>query len=416
MAEKDAPRWGLRPLMIVQAGGQGSRMDVLTRERAKPALPFAGNHRLIDFPLSTAAGAGFSEVWVSDQYQSSSMDDYLAGGRPWDLDRNHGGFRRMSPQEGGGGSQIEGFAGGNAEDLFSLLDQIGVLDPDLLIVTSADSIYSFDLAGAMARHLASGAGCTVLTSHVGRSEAKQKMVVEVEKGREEGRVTSVAYKPSKASTGTVATEVFLYDPAVLKRTFARLVAKQAASAETELGDFGDQLLPELVRRKQVRAEPMTGYWKDVGRPQAYLQAHRDLLAGRVDVFSHPSRPILAPVTGGPAGLVSGNGSVENSMIGLGSVVRGRVVRSVLGPGVTVQAGALVQDSVLFGDTLVEAGAQVHTSIVDTGVTIGRKARVGQEPSGTRLSDDQICMIGKDSTIGRGAELSTGTRMEPGSTA
>lgn len=404
---------GVRPLAIVQAGGQGSRMDVLTRERAKPALPFAANHRLIDFPLSALAAAGISDVWVSDQYQASSMDDYLAGGRPWDLDRNRGGFRRMSPQQGSGSPLSEGFSSGNADDLYRLRDQIDLFDPTVLIVMSADSIFSVDVVDLVTTHLASGAACTMVTAEIGLQEARHKMVVSIAGGGQQGVVAAVDYKPERAAGGTVATEIFLYDPAALRSSLEALVRRHGQGNDTGLGDFGERLIPDLVERRSVRSVPVQGYWKDVGRPQAYLQATRDLLAGRVDVFDHPDRPVLAPVTGGPPGLVDAEATVQASMLGPGSVVRGTVRRSVIGPRVHIEAGAIVEDSVLFGDTRVEAGARLCAAIVDEGTWIGRDARVGSPLAGTRISDDALVLVGRECRIGRTATLPAGSRLEPG---
>lgn len=408
---------GLRTLAIVQAGGQGSRMDVLTRERAKPALPFAGTYALIDFPLSSLVASGIVDVWVSVQFQSSSFDGYLAGGRPWDLDRSRGGFRRITPEQGSGAGHDEGFSHGNADGLFRMREAIRTVDPDVLIVMSADHIFSLDLQPVIARHLDRGAECTLVTAEVGVQEAAHKMVVHA---RADGKVTAVDYKPDSTDVGVVATEIFLYRPSVmldlLDELWRELHPEADDDDDTGLGDFGDHLIPTLVDRGRVWAEPITGYWKDVGRPQAYLQAHRDLLAGRVDVFGHPRRPVLSPGIGRPPGWVGEGGVIEDSMVGPGCTVRGRVVRSVLGPGVEVQAGALVEDSVVLADCTVEAGAQVRTSVLDTGVRVGRDARIGAPPAGTRLTDAAIALVGSDSTISRGTVLPAGARLEPGTTA
>ncbi len=406
----------LRTLAVVQAGGQGSRMDVLTRERAKPALPFAACHALIDFPLSALAAAGVSEVWVSVQFQSSSLDGYLAGGRPWDLDRTRGGFRRLTPEEGTGTAHEEGFSHGNADGLFRMREAIRAADPHVLLVMSADHVFNVDLRPVVAEHLAREAECTVVTAEIGVQEATEKVVVEHDA---DGRVTGVRAKPSSTDSGTVATEIFLYHPrtllAELERLHASLQAGAADDEDTGLGDFGDHLLPALVERERVHATPMTGYWKDVGRPRAYLQAHRDLLTGKVDVFDHPGRPVLGQILPGPPGWVGEGGELVDAMVGPGSRVRGRVVRSVLGRGVEVQAGAVVEDSVLLDDVLVEAGSRVRTSVLDRGVRVGRDATVGAPPPGTRLTDEVVTLVGQDSQVRRGTSVVAGARLEPGST-
>ena len=407
---------GLRTLAIVQAGGAGSRMDVLTRERAKPALPFAGTHALLDFPLSSLVASNVTDVWVSVQYQSSTLDTYLAGGRPWDLDRTHGGFRRLTPEQGSGGPQDDGFSHGNADGLVRLRDQIAEFDPDVLLVLSADHVFSTDLRPIIARHLANGAECTIVTAEVGVQEAAHNMVVT---SGADGHVTGVDYKPDSTTNGTVAVEIFLYEPTAMITELERLRRQLHHEAEehgdTGLGDFGEHLIPALVKRGKVYADPLTGYWKDVGRPETYLQAHRDLLAGRIDVFDHPDRPVLSPGVVGPPAWFGAEADVTDSMVGPASRVRGTVRRSVLGPRVEVQSGAVVEDSVLMGDTVVRSGASVRTAVVDTGVTVARDATVGASPASRRLTGDVVTLVGQDSRIGRGAEVPPGSRLEPGTT-
>ena len=155
------------------------------------------------------------------------------------------------------------------------------------------------------------------------------------------------------------------------------------------------------------------YWKDVGRPQAYLAAHRDVIAGRVDALGDHDRPVMTRSPDRAPGVVRAGAEVEDSIVGVACEVRGRVVRSVLGPGVVVEAGALVADSVLFGDVVVEAGAEVRTCIVDDEVVIGRGARVGAAAPSTRPRDKDITLVGRESRIGRNAVVEAGARLEPG---
>src|SRR5919112_297806 len=164
-------------LGLVQAGGQGSRMDVLTRERAKPVLPYGGTHRLIDFVLSSFTNSGLVDVWVSVEYQVASIDDYLSGGRPWSLDRNRGGFRRMVPQSGSGPASEDAFAHGNADLLLRLRRDLMHFGAPTLLVSSADHVFAADLAPTIDRHRDSGADATVLTSEVTKREAGNNVVV-----------------------------------------------------------------------------------------------------------------------------------------------------------------------------------------------------------------------------------------------
>ena len=405
-----------RVLGLVQAGGQGSRMDVLTRERAKPALPFAGSYQLIDFALSSLAHSAISDVWVSVQYQAGSLDPHLAAGRPWDLDRTRGGYRRVVPEEGDGPSSESGFSLGNADALLRIRDQIESFGADQVVVISADHVFRCDLDAVLALHRERGAECTVVTSEVTRAEAAHQGVVHADG---QGRVSGFDYKPARPSSGVVATEVFVYDAGVLLETLGVLRAELAADGALEedgLGDFGEHLLPRLVERGRVWAVPIGGYWRDVGRPEAFLQAHRDLLAGRIDVFDDATRPVLTRFPELPPAMVRKGAEVVDSVLSPGCDVAGEVVRSVLGPGVRVAAGARVEDSVLFAEVLVEGGARVATSILDTRVVVGQRAAVGAASRRRRATDDEITLVGRDSRVPRRAVVPAGARLEPGTTA
>jgi glucose-1-phosphate adenylyltransferase len=267
-------------LALVQAGGAGGRMDVLTRERAKPVLPYAGVHRLIDFTLTSLVHAGLRDVWVSVEYQVASLDEYLASGRPWDLDSSRRGFRRMVPQTGSGPPTEDRFAHGNGDLLLRLSRDLEAFGAPTLLVSSADHVFNDDLRPVIASHLASGLTATVVTAEVSRQEAKQNVVVEVDG---DGLVRRVEEKPTKPATTTVATELFVYDTARLLETLRALRAELSADAtgdDSGIGDFAEHLLPRLVDAEQVRATPIEGYWRDLGRPSAYLQGHRDLLSAR----------------------------------------------------------------------------------------------------------------------------------------
>ncbi|WP_224279470.1 glucose-1-phosphate adenylyltransferase family protein [Nocardioides lacusdianchii] len=410
------PRRG-EVLALVQAGGQGSRMDVLTRERAKPALPYGGVHRLIDFAMSAMVHADLADVWVSLEYQVTSIDDYLSGGRPWSLDRNRGGFRRIIPQTGTGPATESGFAFGNGDLLLRMSADIAAFGARTLVVCSADHVFNMDLAPVIEEHVASGRAATVLTSEVTKKDASDNVVVLP--GRD-GTVTGVEHKPSRPSAGTVATEIFVYDTEVLLATLQDLRRELApgqdpqdtAAGDSGIGDFGEHLLPRLVEGGRVAAVPLTGYWRDVGQPGLYLQAHRDLLAGRVDVFDHPDRPVISHWPDRPAARLRAAGECRDSALSPGADVSGLVTGSVLGPGVVVEKGAEVHDSVLMEDCVVRAGAVVRTSVLDERCEVAARARVGAESSARLARDEDVVLVGRDSRVA--GEVAAGARLEPGS--
>lgn len=410
------PRRG-EVLALVQAGGQGSRMDVLTRERAKPALPYGGVHRLIDFAMSAMVHADLADVWVSLEYQVTSIDDYLSGGRPWSLDRNRGGFRRIIPQTGTGPATETGFAFGNGDLLLRMSADIAAFGARALVVCSADHVFNMDLAPVIEEHVASGRAATVLTTDVTKKDASDNVVVLA--GRD-GTVTGVEHKPTRPSAGTVATEIFVYDTEVLLETLQDLRRELApdqdprdtAAGDSGIGDFGEHLLPRLVEGGRVAAVPLSGYWRDVGQPGLYLQSHRDLLAGRVDVFDHPGRPVISHWPDRPAARVRASGECRDSVLSPGADVSGLVTGSVLGPGVVVERGAEVHDSVLMEDCVVRAGAVVRTSVLDERCEVAARARVGADPSARLARDEDVVLVGRDSRVA--GEVAAGARLEPGS--
>jgi glucose-1-phosphate adenylyltransferase len=408
-----------RILAIIQAGGAGGRMDVLTLERAKPALPFAGSYQLLDFSLSNLVNSGVDDVWLSVQYQASALEEQVRNGRPWDLDRTRGGLRLLVPQQGTGSMDEEGFAKGNADELYRLRDQIRSFAPDLLLVLSADHVYRLDYRDVVETHVAKGAEVTVVTTDLEGTYADQAgdhAVVEVNRL---GRVTGFAYKPEGPVSTTVAAEVMVYDPSVLVQVLEELHHELSDEpdegdddeGDSGLGDFGDLLLPRLVDRGKAYAHPLDGYWRDLGQPHHYLNAHLELLDGDAGLFADEWPIRTQQPQHEPARVLDG-ASVSESLLSSGCVVGGAVTRSVLGPRVVVEAGATVTESVVFGHTVVRAGATVARAIVDTGCELLDGAAVGDV--GVTLDvPGSVCIVGRDSRVS--TLLPAGSRLPPGTT-
>jgi len=407
-------------LAIIQAGGAGGRMDVLTLERAKPALSFAGSYQLIDFPLSNLVNSRIDDVWLSVQYQASALEEQVLNGRPWDLDRTGGGLRMLVPQEGTGSLDEEGFAKGNADELFRLRDQIRTAAPDVVIVMSADHIYRLDFRDVIATHRKKDAEVTMVTTDLAEvfgEDARDHAVVEVNRL---GRVTSFAYKPDKAASTTVATEVFVYEPEALIKVLEELHHVQSDEphegddgvGDSGLGDFGDLLLPRFVERGKVYAHQLEGYWRDLGQPHHYLNAHLELLREAPGVFDSGWPIRTQQPQREPARVLEG-ANVSDALLSPGCIVAGTVVRSVIGPGVVVEAGAEVVESVIFADTTIRSGATVNRSIVDNRCELYDGAEVGD--SSAALDDpDAIAIVGRECKVS--TPQKPGARLAPGTTA
>jgi glucose-1-phosphate adenylyltransferase len=346
-------------------------MQPLTTGRAKPVLPYGGIYRLVDFPLSNAVHSRLSDVWVLEQFQPHSLNEHLVNGRPWDLDRNYGGLRLIPPSKGGEG---QGWAEGNADAIQRNAHLIRDFAPDVVVVASADHVYRLDYRDVIDAHHAHDAAVTAVTTvlPVGESASRYGVV----RAGADGRITSFAYKPEHPESRTVTTELFVYDARALLDTLDEL-ANEGDEDDGGLKDFGHKLLPRLVAAGGAYAVPLSGYWRDVGVVESYWASHMDLLAPAPPFrLDDPAWPILTLGAQRMPARIDRTAEIDASLVSPGCEVRGRVTRSVLGPGVLVEEGAEVSDAVLFHDAVVRRGAHVTRAVLDSEVEVGRGARVG----------------------------------------
>ena len=366
-----------RTLVVVLAGGAGGRLELLTHERAKPAVSFAGTHRLIDFPLSNCRNAGLSDVWVVQQFNPISLSDHLANGRPWDLDRTSGGLLILQPRMGNDGR--DGFPKGTADALWRNEPMIREFAPDALVVVSADAVYALDYAAVVAEHAASDAAVTMVTTEVEPGDAGRYGVVQLDGER----VTEYVYKPDEPATSTISNEVFVFSPRELLDRLDAL-AKESDGLE----DLGDALLPGLVDDGRVRAHRFDGYWRDVGTIDAFHSAHMEQLEHPppFDV-DDPAWPVLTHAAARRASArVLAGASVGQSMLAAAATVGGTVERSVVGRGAVVEEGAVVRDSIVLPGAVVRSGATVERAILDDLVEVERGVTVGK-------ADGEIALVG-----------------------
>jgi glucose-1-phosphate adenylyltransferase len=383
-----------RILVLVLAGGAGGRLELLTETRAKPAVPFAGVYRLIDFSLSNCQHSGIADVWVSVQFHPTSLSEHLSNGRPWDLDRTSGGLMTLPPFQG---TERGGWATGTADSLWRQAELIRDFAPDALVVVSSDAVYKLDYREVAEAHLGSGAEVTMVTTEVAADDASRYGIVQV---GDDGRITDYAYKPDEPATTTATNEVFVFSP---KETLDRLEAIEDEVGDENLDDLGDHLLPAQTKDGLARAYPLTGYWRDVGTIPAYWQAHRDFLAEEPPIdLDEAGWPIHTRGGRHSAARILAGAEVDESLISGGTRVAGTVRGSVLSPGVIVEPGATVVDSVLLPGAVVRAGATVTRSVLDDGVEVGRTASVGGE--------GDITLVGRRATVRDGSEVPAGARL------
>ncbi|MGY1750981.1 glucose-1-phosphate adenylyltransferase family protein [Modestobacter sp. SYSU DS0511] len=380
-------------LVLVLAGGQGGRLELLTETRAKPAVPFAGVYRLIDFPLSNCEHSQIADVWVSVQYQPTSLSKHLANGRPWDLDRTTGGLLVLPPFQAT--SERAGFTEGTADGLWRQAELIREFGADALVVVSSDAVYKLDYRAVVDAHLESGAEVTMVTTEVAADDAARYGIVQTDGDR----VTDYAYKPDEPATTTATNEVFVFSP---NPTLDRLEALDDEVGEEGLEDLGTHLLPAQTRDGLARAYPLGGYWRDVGTVESYWQAHRDFLSSEPPIdLDEEAWPVHTRGGRHSAARVLDGAAVEGSLVSGGTRVAGQVRGSVLSPGVVVEPGATVVDSVLLPGARVRAGATVTRAVLDDDVVVGQGATVG--------GDGQITLVGRRARVEDGAELAAGAR-------
>lgn len=345
-------------LALVLAGGEGERLAPLTRERAKPALPFGGVYRLIDFPLSNCHHSRMSDVWVLQQYEAHSLSEYLGNGRPWDLDRTFGGLRVVQPYLGDAES---GWYEGNADAIHRNREAIEDFDPEIVLVLSADAVYALDYDAVVSRHIEREAEVSMVTTRVPLGQAGRYGVV---RSGGDGRVEGFQYKPEEPDSDVVTTEVFVYDARVLLDTLAT-----AAESDDDAADFGDSLLPMLVERGSAYAHELDGYWRDVGTIDSYWQAHMDLLEPDGPRLDNPAWPVLTRAHARRPAHVAGGAQIVDALVSPACSIEGEVIRSVLGPGVVVERGARVEETVVLPDATICAGASVRRAVVDEGTRV-----------------------------------------------
>jgi glucose-1-phosphate adenylyltransferase len=383
-----------RILVLVLAGGAGGRLELLTDQRAKPAVPFAGVYRLIDFPLSNCQHSAIADVWVSVQFHPTSLSDHLANGRPWDLDRTSGGLMMLPPFQG---TKRGGWVSGTADLLWRQADLIREYDADALVVVSSDAVYKLDYREVVEGHLGSGAEVTMVTTEVAADDASRYGIVRV---GADGRVDDYAYKPDEPATTTATNEVFVFTPAA---TLERLEALDDEVGEEGLEDLGSHLLPAQTRDGLARAHPLPGYWRDVGTVPAYWQAHRDFLSEEPPIdLDDPAWPVHTRGGRHSAARVLRGAVVDESLISGGTRIAGEVRGSVLSPGVVVEKGATVVDSVLLPGVRVRAGATVTRAVLDDGVEVGADAVVG--------GDGEVALVGRRARVEPGTKVAAGARL------
>jgi glucose-1-phosphate adenylyltransferase len=393
---------------IILAGGEGSRLGVLTAKRTKPAVPFAGKYRIIDFTLSNCVNSGIFDVMILAQYRPHSLIEHIGAGGAWDLNRDFtGGVSILTPYKARGNSD---WYLGTADAVQQNFLFIKRGEPDLILILSGDHIYGMDYRVLIDAHLKNQAELTIASIPVPIEEASRFGILGV---NDDGRVTSFIEKPSHPQSNLVNMGVYLFSTKLLDRVLWDDHARGDSSH-----DFGKDILPRLVNEgRKVYAHPFTGYWVDVGTVSSYWKAHMDLLVDPPPYdLNNRSWIVHTRTEERPPVRIASGAVIIDSMITDGCQIApgARIERSVLGPGVVVGRGAIVRESVILTDGFVGADAVVERSILDKKSKVLEKAHVGAVGNEAELRpvEPPIAMIGKHSRVTVGMTIEAGAVVGP----
>lgn len=388
-------------LVLILAGGVGSRLNILVQNRAKPAVPFAGLYRIIDFSLSNVMNSGLHKVGVLTQYKPLSLMGHLGMGEPWDFTGRKRGISILPPRTGESDSD---WYRGTADAVRRNIDFLQTSPAEEVVILSGDHIYQMDYDAMIAYHRAKKADVTIAMMVVPKSQIHQFGAGIVD---QENKIIEWEEKPAVAKTNLASMGIYVFDYDYLLKSLMR------NSAEV---DFGMHILPRAIAEDQVFAYPFYGYWRDVGTIAAYWQANMDVLKRDSGISPQgwqirtnvESRRRLADR---PPARFAGSCRVKTSLIAAGSRIEGTVINSVLAPGVVVEKGALVTNSILFEDCLVQKNARVDLAILDKRVRVEREAVVGVGDNfrmANRLTPNHlytgISLVGKTATIPQGLQV------------
>ena len=385
-----------RCVAMLLAGGQGSRLGVLTRDMAKPAVPFGGKYRIIDFTLSNCINSNIDTVGVLTQYRPLELNSYIAGGQPWDLDRNEGGVFILPPYVTGKTGE---WYKGTANAIYQNLAFIEQYNPEYVLVLSGDHIYTMDYSAMINYHSQNHADATIAVIEVPWEDASRFGIMNTS---EDGSIYEFEEKPKKPKSTNASMGIYVFKWSVLK---AFLEADEAD--HTSENDFGKNIIPAILNAgHRLYAYRFEGYWKDVGTISSLWEANMDLLGKHpaFDIYGAAGHKIYARNQAMPSSFISRTAEIHESFVAEGCNIEGMIDHSIISTGCSVGKGAEITDSVIMPDVVIENGAVVRSAIIAEGCHIKAGARVGDYKEG---DERRISVVGKDKTIAEGTVIEAG---------
>ena len=386
---------------MLLAGGQGSRLYVLTSDVAKPAVPFGGKYRIIDFPISNCTNSGIDTVGVLTQYKPLELNSYIGSGQPWDLDRLDGGIHILPPymQEGEKGSWYKG----TANAIYQNLGFIDMYDPEYVVILSGDHIYKMDYSKMVDAHKAANAACTISVIEVPWDEASRFGILNVDA---ENNIIEFQEKPKQPKSNLASMGLYVFSWKKLREYL--ILDEQTPNSSN---DFGKDVIPAMLNAGETMiAYRFDGYWKDVGTLESLWDANMDMLSrGDLDLLE-TSWPIYARLPLEPPAFIASSALVEHSVVTQGCDVQGTVKNSVLSHGVEIEEGAEVMYSVLMPGVKVKKGASVRYAIVGENCTVECNAKIGETPEDYDPEKWGITVLGPGAVIAEGTVVAPKTML------
>lgn len=375
---------------MLLAGGQGSRLYALTKNVAKPAVPYGGKYRIIDFPLSNCVNSGIDTVGVLTQYQPLELNDYIGNGQAWDLDRINGGVHILPPYQSNSGAQ---WYEGTANAIYQNLSFIDRYDPEYVVILSGDHIYKMDYSDMLSFHKQKGSACTIAVINVELQEASRFGIMFAD---DNDRVYDFVEKPKEPKSTLASMGIYIFDYPILKKYLI-----ENEMDETATKDFGKNIIPSLLENgEKIYAYRFEGYWKDVGTIDSLWEANMDLLSPSVtlDLYDASWKIYSNNVSRAPH-IIGKNAKIQNSMVTTGCVIDGTVDFSMISGGVTIEAGATVTDSILMPGATVKSGAVVEYAIVGENSVVESGAHIGARPESVANKDEWgVAVVGHGVTV------------------
>lgn len=380
-------------IAMLLAGGQGSRLYALTQKLAKPAVPFGGKYRIIDFPLSNCVNSGIDTVGILTQYQPLVLNEYIGNGQPWDLDRLNGGVHVLPPYQSVKGAD---WYKGTANAIYQNISFIERYQPEYVIILSGDQICKQDYSDFLKFHKEKGAEFSVAVMEVPWDEASRFGLMVTD---DNDKITEFQEKPKEPKSNLASMGIYIFNWSVLKKYLEEDEADPASE-----NDFGKNIIPNLLRDgREMYAYHFNGYWKDVGTISSLWEANMEVLDPEysgINLFDEDWK-IYSRNSGMTGQRIGGEAEVIDSMITDGCRINGKVKHSILFAGVRVEQGAVVEDAVVMGGTTIRSGAVVRHCIIAENVTIEEGAEVGAAPT---EEERGVATIGPDVTVGKNAKI------------